>query len=215
VLYIEENEAFDENKFIINSPPLDPFLLDENNNPSNKIFYNHRLYKHYGSDFLFILANELSSKFDINLNILDALGERSEEQNRMDPSVEEVRSKLSCIKNVNILSNTYDRYIYREAIRGSLFSIAPYRENCVWAMSCVDSMAMGVPVIAPNIAWFKEFMPSDLCFFSIDEALGIAGKLISDKEFWIIKSNEAKKKVAQLSPALIAEMFLGVFSKGV
>lgn len=46
-LYKKNNLEFEKEKFIINPPPMDPFLQSNNPIPQKKCFYNHRLYKHY------------------------------------------------------------------------------------------------------------------------------------------------------------------------
>lgn len=212
-LYEKFLEPFDENKFIIAPPPLDPYLKDNNENPTKKAFYNHRLYKHYGSELFIELAQIINDNFDIEMNVLDALGERSEIQRRMDPSVDLARNKLSKINNVKIINSTFERSEYKRYMKGALFSIAPFRENCIWAMSCIDSMGMGVPVIAPKIAWFKEFMPSDLCFITVEEALQIVEKLVNDKEYWMSKSQQVKGIVSNLEASQIANVFLNTFQK--
>ncbi len=80
-------------------------------------------------------------------------------------------------------------------------------------MSCIDSLGMGVPVIAPDVAWFSEFIPKDLRYSSIDEAMDIIDKLINDSDFWRKKSAQANKLISSLSPESIANTFLDEFYK--
>lgn len=210
-LYDKFHIPFFDEKFIINPPPYDPFLLDNNTQCDKRIIYNHRLYKHYGTDFLFRLAENIISKYQVEIDVFDVLGERTEIQKRMDSSVDTARDTLSKMKNVKLINDTYNRRRYFECLKGSLFSIAPYRQNCIWAMSCIDSLGMGVPVIAPDIAWFSEYIPRDLRYSSVDEAMSIIDKLIKDHNYWKEKSIEANNLITSLSPELIANAFLDTF----
>lgn len=133
----------------------------------------------------------------------------------MDPSVTEARNELLTINNVNLVTSSFDRKIYKSFIDNSMFSIAPYRSNCIWAMSCIDSMGMSVPVIAPNIAWFKEIIPDDLLFSTEDEAIKIIKRLSTNSEYWKEKSAEMKKITQSLLPDQIANTFLTEFNKGI
>lgn len=207
------NADFDVNKIIINPPPVDPYLIDENENAVNKIFYNHRLYGHYGVDRFIEAAECVSERYNLEINVLDVLGNRSPDQNRMDNSVEEARDKLSKIENVRLVNDTYIRARYRDEIKNSLFSIAPYRENCIWAMACIDSMSLGVPVIAPNIAWYREVIPSDLLFNNIHEEINIIEKLLYDKKFWLIKRNESIEVTKKYYVEKVAQTFLVCFTQ--
>ena len=210
-LYKKYLKKFDKNKFIINPPPVDPDLLDNNIYPKNKIFYNHRLYKHYGTEVFFEIVKNILNNYKLEINVLDVLGERNEIQNRMDSSVNDAREIIHKMPEINYITDTFKRDRYRDVIQNSLFSIAPYRENCIWAMSCVDSMGMGVPVVAPKFAWFQEFMPPDLCYCNIEEAAVIIEKLIVDKKFWEEKSKQARNSVRNLMPRQVATKFLNVF----
>ena len=213
-LYAKYSIHFCEEKFKINPPPYDPFLLDNNTQCSKRIIYNHRLYRHYGTDFLFNLAKAITSKYNkIEVDVFDVLGERTAIQKRMDPSVDIARETLSKINGVKLINDTHKRARYYECLKGALFSIAPYRQNCIWAMSCIDSLGMGVPVIAPDVAWFSEFIPKDLRYSSIDEAMDIIDKLINDSVFWRKKSAQANKLISSLSPESIANTFLDEFYK--
>jgi hypothetical protein len=215
-LYNELNTKFPEEKYIINPPPKDPFLTNDNKvGLDNKAFYNHRLYKHYGSEFFVSLADAITDRFNIELNVFDVLGERSEVRQRMDPSVDIAKENLSKIPNVHIITDNLERSRYKKTMQGSLFSIAPFKENCIWAMSCIDSMSMGIPVIAPKTAWFDEFMPDDLKFTNIGEALRIIDKLKNNKVFWLEKSKEAMEKTRFLAPEERAHIFLTNFNKGI
>lgn len=208
----QKNVLYDKSRIIINPPPFDTLLIDNNQKHTNEVIYNHRLYKHYGSDFFYELANFMSEIDSINIKVLDVLGERSEIQDRMDPSVTIIRKKLKGLANVTFINDTYDRKKYKKELKNSFFSIAPYRLNCIWSMSCIDSLGMGVPVISPNIAWYKEIIPSSLRFNNIVEAKSIIYRLY-DNDFWNECSSMAQNSIKRYSPEIVSNVFLTYFSE--
>lgn len=211
-LHTDLGIAYCDEKYIINPPPRDPKFVSTSNTPiKNKVSYNHRLYANYGGDFFVDLANLLTEKFAITLNVFDVLGERSKERKNLDPSVEIIKEKLSKISQVNIID--MDRKSYREELKESLFAIAPLRKNAVWSMSCIDAMGMGIPVIAPKIAWFDEFFPEHFKFDSLESAVSLVDKLLTDELFWEKASVESIKKTEELVPMNIANKFLDNFER--
>ena len=98
-------------------------------------------------------------------------------------------------------------------MENALCCLAPYRKGCPWSMSCVDAMAQGIPCVAPDFDWFKEFIPSKLRFKNVDEAISIIVHLKYDKKFRIEMSQLCKNKTKILAPKKIAEKFLKEFSK--
>ena len=63
VLYNELGIKFVRRKFIINPPPCDKLFYDKPSRTNySKIVYNHRLYSHYGTDFLLDLIKQLKMK---------------------------------------------------------------------------------------------------------------------------------------------------------
>lgn len=211
-LHMDLSIDYCDEKFVINPPPRDPKFVSTSNTPiKNKVSYNHRLYANYGGDFFVDLANLLTRKFPINLNVFDVLGERSKERINLDPSVEIVKEKLSRLPRVNIIDT--DRGSYREELKGTLFAIAPLRKNAVWSMSCIDAMGMGIPVIAPKISWFDEFFPDHLKFDSLESAVSLVDKLLTDKLFWEKASAESIRKTEELIPVNIANKFITNFER--
>ena len=211
-LYFKMGLEFPEHKFIINPPPKDPKLMKTDNQlcHSKEIIYNHRLYSHYGGAFFLEFVGSIIEKCDVNVKVFDILGKRSEERKRLDPSVEIIKEQLQSIKQVEI--KTANRVEYVTEIKSARVAIAPYKNNAIWSMSCIDALSMGIPVVAPSFAWFDEFIPDYLKFTSIEEAVSIAHKLLTDDMFWKASSEEAVKLTEHLSPDIIATKFLETFN---
>jgi glycosyltransferase involved in cell wall biosynthesis len=202
-------------KIKIVPPPFDPMMIEEPKlqNKRDKVVYNHRLYGHYGTGSFVDLSKRINNETDLKVEVFDTLGQRSPERVKLDNSVEILRGQLEEIDCVDVINDGGDRGQYKKNLSGALCSIAPNKPTAVWAMSCIDSMGMGVPVVAPNTAWFAEFVPKDLQFNNDDQAMHIITKLYKDDKFWLEKSEECKQKISRLAPKKIADKFLNNFSE--
>lgn len=204
----------DENKLKILPPPYDPLML--NDDPStvrSKVVYNHRLYKHYGTESFINIAKKLAIVLPVDIHVFDILGQRSPERIKLDNSVEVFKDQLMLLERVKLINDGGDRVEYKKNLSNALCSVAPKKPTSIWAMSCIDSMGMGIPVVAPNVAWFAEFISKDLLFNSEDEAVDIIAHLYRDKDFWLQKSQEARAKIQALSPKETALRFLYHFEE--
>lgn len=211
-LYRYFSVAFPEDRFEIIPPPRDPYLIDHpNHRCSSTIVYNHRLYKHYGTQFLLNLATLLSQKITATINVLDILGSRTLERKQLDDSVDILKEQLQAMPSVHVTNNGLNRYSYKGELLKARCILAPYRLACTWSMSCIDSMGMGIPVIAPDIAWFKEIIPADLRFKTLEEAVTIIEKIMKDDEYWNQKSLEVRAQTTTLAPEIIAKKILNKF----
>ncbi len=197
-------------KFVIAPPPKDPLLADEKysvNASGRHIIYNHRLYAHYGTEYFIQLIPFLTS-LNTHVTVLDILGKRSPERKSMDASPDLLRQKLLNIPNVNVIDGGAYGDSYREILKTARFGLAPYRINCSWSMSCIDLMSVGKPVIAPNMAWFKEFIPAPLLFKNPQQARTLSMRLLDDERFYSEMSLLSYEKTKSLEPKAIADIFL-------
>jgi glycosyltransferase involved in cell wall biosynthesis len=166
--------------------------------------YNHRLYAHYGTaDFV-----ALAARLRCQIWVMDVMGERNDARVGLDPSPEVFRGQLGRLPHVSVLSDNGDRDTYRSILARADFGLAPFRPGCTWSMSVVDCHAMGVPVVAPRMAWMREAIAEDLLFDELSQAAEIADRLLGDDEFWACQSAHAAETTHRLAPELIAEEYL-------
>ncbi|MGI5438666.1 glycosyltransferase family 1 protein [Streptomyces shenzhenensis] len=171
--------------------------------------YNHRLYEHYGTGKFSVLARRLVAEESVlQLRVMDLFGKRSPERIQLDPSPEVYTEELAVLPRVTIEYDGGDRSRYRALLASSHFGIAPFRPGCPWSMSVIDCQAMGMPVIAPRTGWLAEHIHPDLLFDTVDEAVGIAARLATDKEFYSLHSKQAHESTADLAPAVVAARYL-------
>lgn len=209
----------DNNNYRILPPPFDPVLYSQNVGPRNTsdVIYNHRLYQHYGADFLPGMADGLKS-LNAPFVILDVLGDRGAERKRLDPYPDEIKDRLLAIEGVEISTEGSDRVKYKGRIDDCAFGLAPIRRGTPWSMSCIDLMCAGKPVIAPvwgqeNPGWYAEVLPQELLFnaYKPDTAVAIADRLLNDQEFYIRMASQCQESANTFSPANIANQFIREF----
>jgi glycosyltransferase involved in cell wall biosynthesis len=184
-LFNRHNIDLNKKEIVILPPPYDIFISQGKQAENSKnILYNHRLYKQYGTDFLIDFASTINPKFDWTIIVTDLLHNRSRNRKNLDVTVDKYKTRLSTLQNVEIRTDGNNRETYRDIICNSKISLAPFRQNCTWSMSVIDCMSVGVPVVAPNFAWFSEFIPHELLFGSMDELVKLSKKLFIDKVFY-------------------------------
>ena len=90
---------------------------------------------------------------------------------------------------------------------------APLRKACVWSMACMDCMGLGIPVIAPNMAAFPEFVPQSLLYKNKRQLNKIISKLQTNNVFVKQVSEQCFKSAHEYSPEKIAEQLSYEFNK--
>jgi glycosyltransferase involved in cell wall biosynthesis len=77
-------------------------------------------------------------------------------------------------------------------------------------MSIIDLHAMGVPVVAPRMAWMAEAVHEDLLFdpHDIDSAVTLADRLAQDPAFWATHSRHAHDSTLHLAAERVAARYL-------
>ncbi len=216
---IEALEAFripyEEEKFRLLPPPFDPFLLSNGETgepPEKSILYNHRLYKHYGTEFFLDVIRMMEDRKDVRFMVADLLSSRNGTRKKLDHHVDRYRSILRTRPNVSFARNK-TRVEYKKALDMCRIGLAAHRKMAVWSMSAVDCLGMGVPVIAPNFASYPEFVPAGLLYNTMDELKEITNALLESDESWAVSSQESKCKIRSFSPSNITESFLKVVEK--
>ena len=183
-------------------PPYDPFLYNRFNvkaDKSNIIIYNHRLYYSYGTDKLLEIIDYNKEKF---FYVLNPMSNRSKQRESLNNTPSFYVKKLDMLKNVKVINGSI-REVYKSAILQSKVGLACYRKACVWSMSAVDCICLNVPVIAPDFAAYKEFIPKFLRFRTIEEAKLLINKLINDKDFYFYSIKKSRLILKRLSPNAI------------
>lgn len=156
------------------SPPVESELFLDNPEKENKtkprILYNQRLYKHYGTEALIKVFEDLSKQHDFDLVITDPTGQRSIQRTRLDPAVNEFRSYLSSLSFVKV-EHCVTRDDYHRLLRSIDAAVAPIKPSALWSMAVADVLAVGSPVFCPEMGAFPELVPNtpDLLFNGPEE----------------------------------------------
>ncbi len=204
---------YDEKKLHLLPPPFDPYMMANGENgkpPEKSILYNHRLYKHYGTEFFLEVIRMMEDRKDVRFMVADLLASRNGSRKKLGQGyVEYYRSILSSSPNVSFANNK-TRAEYKQAIDRCRIGLAAHRKMAVWSMSAVDCLGMGVPVIAPNFASYPEFVPANLLYNSIDEFKEIANTLLESDKSWTLASEDSKSKIRSFSPSSITDRLLKV-----
>ena len=186
-------------------PPADPalFVRERGAAPQNRrVLFNHRLYDSYGTkDFIEFVRSNLS--LNLELVIANPMANRSEQRTLFNNSPRKNLEAMTAL-GAQVHDGTADRQKYRSTIESCRVAVAAFRRTCVWSMSVVDCMSMGVPVIAPSYAAYGEFVPKLLRFYTLDEATLLLQRLLDDDSFWL----EASASVRSRSQVLRPESFL-------
>lgn len=182
-------------------PPYDPYMYEEVNISEtlkkDNIIYNHRLYKSYGTDKLLeIIEENQNNKFIVT----NPMSNRSKNREKFNNTPQEFVEILSKYNNVTLVDGSKSRKQYKEYILKGRIAIAPARSACVWSMAAIDSICVGMPVIAPNYASYVEFIPSYLRFDTLTEANRLIGKLLTDKTFFEKAIMDSRKILTSISP---------------
>ena len=175
--------------------PYDPFIATPIEvNKEKNILYNHRLYKQYGTDFLIEFAKRTLNE-GWKIIVTDILNNQNKKRTVLDYSSLNYKEQLFSLSNVTITDKGNKRSDYKKLIYSSMISLAPFRWNCTWSMSVIDCMCAGLPVVAPRIAWFKEFIPNELLFDNHADLFKLSKFLFKDKSFYTEMSNIVKASV--------------------
>ncbi len=211
------NITLNKKKILVLPCPTDPYFVTEEKrdfSTAKQVLYNHRLYKQYGTEFLIQLIKDLQDE-NIKFIITDFFSKRNADRKRLEKTVDEYKKQLSKYKNVVFKIDGDNRESYKHKIvLKACIGLAPYRVNANWSMGSVDCLGVGIPVVAPNLATFPEFVPSRLLFNNKREAIRLIKKLLTEKEFWESCSEECKKKVKKFLPNVMAEKFINYISYG-
>ena len=194
---------------VVLHPPYDDQIRVDNieKKERKKILYNHRLYDSYGTDkFIeFVKTNH-----DMKFVVTDPMANRGKEREKYNNSPKQNRNILEEMKNVSVFDGG-DHKKYIDIIDDCCCAIAPYRESCVWSMSVIDCYCRGVPVVAPCIAAFEEFVPKQLLYRDVEQEKKLIIRLIEDSNFWRESVLMCKRFLGGLSPELTVKEIIRLF----
>ncbi|KDM90011.1 glycosyltransferase family 1 protein [Photobacterium galatheae] len=178
-------------KVFISPPPVDSRMVKSDKLRRREIIYNHRLYKHYGTEEFIEKISLLSEKTNFTLKVCDPMPSRSRERNRLDPYVSQIKSHIQELPFSEIFNEGYNRDKYCDQILSARLAIASFRKGAVWSMSVLDCLSLGTPVLAPDIACYRELVPESMLFRNDQEFFQKAEKILNCEETFHQMSTEA------------------------
>lgn len=192
-------------------PPLDEDLLtgDFVFKTGKYILYNHRLYESYGTSFF---VDFVDYHVEYNFIVANPMCNRSSARRKFNSSPEKYNTILAGKSNVKLI-NGGERCAYRDAIDMCRCAIVPYRTACVWSMSIADCYCRYVPVVAPKIGFYEEFVPSDLLFCTKQEESEIINELLVNDDFWLKSVKQCREFLQKIVPETIIDNFLNIVNK--
>ena len=199
-----------EKEIYIVPPPHDPLLFIQERATGNKIIYNHRLYESYGVVELLSLVERLS---DISFLITNPMMNRSIDRYFSSTIPETYASLLKIKNNVTLVDGSESRLKYKDYLRDGFLSIAAYRPACVWSMAAIDCIGMNMPVVAPNFAAYKEFIPSILRYNNFEEEISLINKLQNDSSFYMKCLVQSRKVLRLLTPEKIYKTIVSIIGE--
>lgn len=213
------NIPYDSKKIIVIAPPADPSFLDKKNkyittlkNRKNYI-YNHRLYKTYGTQDFIDIFDGLHKRFGIQCVVLDPMQKRSQKRASQNNTPADFVKIMSKMPGMSIAQNNKTRAEYKSILNSGFACFAPLRKACVWSMACMDCIGLGIPVIAPNMAAFPEFVPQSLLYKNKRQLNKIISKLQTNNVFVKQMSEQCFKSAHEYSPKKIVEQLSYEFNK--
>ena len=207
-----------KNKIKIISPPVDnelfcDFNMYKQSEHSLSFFYNHRLYKSYGSEEFIKFGQQMIRLCKLECMISDCMPNRSANRAVLNGSPEYFKSLLQKTKGFSVINGNVSREIYRANILRNLFAVAAFRKSCVWSMAAMDCLCLGVPVIAPNYASYAEFIPKDSLFNNFEEALQIVRRIQTDGVFRNKVSEQSFLSAKKYRAEKISLAFIKLFER--
>lgn len=197
---------------LVAAPPADPrFTAARPPTPprSRKIIYNHRLYGHYETRAFVDFMKDLRRRIAFELVICDPMPNRSEARDRLDDSVGVLRQYIHD-SHVGTIHPGGDRHHYRSLLNEARLGFSSFQRGCVWSMSMMDLMGLGIPVVAPRYGAYPELVPQSLIFDTLDEAEALTEAMLTDDDRW----SEASALVMAASRRHTAEAFRSTFVEG-
>lgn len=216
LLHAAEYHRIDLTKeiFVI-PPPIDPMMLGEGEPslPENrKVVYNHRLYATYGTAEFIDFVQRLEN---IQLVVTDPMANRSEKRNSLSASPAAFRQLIRSLPQAQLFDGGKSRIYYRSLLKGARVGVGAFRKACVWSMSAIDCIGLGIPVIAPRYAAYPELIPDQLLFDDEQQAIEITHRLLNDDEFWRESITKSQSILPDLMPERIAKRIIDIFKNGV
>ncbi len=190
-------------------PMLDPMIFrigDPTPPPRRTLVYNHRLYQSYGTDE-FLSYIDMIHDLDVDVLVADPMPRRSSSRALFNDSPTLYRTLIREKPRTRILNGGTSREAYRDILLEARVGLAAPRKACVWSMSSIDCLSLGIPVLAPSYGAYPEFIPSDLLFTTWEEAKQKLGMLMNDDVHWLEKSKESQEMANKFSIAQFYKTF--------
>lgn len=70
-------------------------------------------------------------------------------------------------------------------------------------MAAIDCIGMNIPVIAPDIASYQEFIPVSLRYGQLEEQIDLINRLKNNRDFYETSLQESRKILSVLSPEMV------------
>lgn len=210
---------YDASKFLVIAPPADPIFITSNNDYNkltknrSRYVYNHRLYKTYGTEHFINTFSKLHERFHIECIVLDPMLNRDSKRASQNNTPAIFRRTMDHTPGFIIAKNNSNRTQYKKILNDAIACFAPLRKTCVWSMACMDCMSLGIPVIAPYIASFPEFVPKQLLYKTDSELYQIINKMQTDDNFKKQASNTCFKSAHNYTADKIAAKLYKEFNK--
>jgi glycosyltransferase involved in cell wall biosynthesis len=204
-------------KMIAIPPPID-FPVESSVAPPPPgipiVIYNHRLYRHYGTERLidWIEAFRSLSGKHFNLLVTDPLSNRSSEQDRLDPSVSASRERLRELSYASVVT-PQSRKEYLMTLRATTVGLAPFRDAPPWSMASLDIMACGRPLLAPSSGPFPEILGGreSLLFRNFDDFCWKLDRLLRSRESWLEEANYCLARAQNFHRSVLIDRYIDLF----
>lgn len=204
-------------KFVNINPPISIDQTQENKTNSRykkkTLIYNHRLYKHYGTEEIFKWLNDLyQQRKDFQVIVTDPTGKRTKERKLLNKDVDIFKNYLKNLPFVKI-RHIKNRDEYYKTLWKSYLGLGPLKPSALWSMSVVDLMACMKPVLAPNCACFPEMLEnrSNLIFTNKNEFLEKINRLLDDKDLYSSEQTACYNLALKYSDKTVAQKFMDSF----
>ncbi len=191
--------------------PVKPILQGK-----TRLFYNHRLYDHYGTKVMAQWLQELIRLNGARCEVLVSSPHagRTLAQSQLDATVDENESMFSRMEGIRLVRPT-TRSEYLAHLLTCHAGIGPLRPAAPWSMSVVDCMVAGVPPLVFNSGCFPEIMRScpELLFSTRAEFLDKAQYIIENPTFRDSLASKCCQRTVDWHPRTIASEFLQIIER--
>lgn len=190
------------------------YTADQFDTPT--IVYNHRLYKHYGTETFFTWMDEYYRDYSqqVQVVVTDPTFGRSQKRIQLDPHVSKIKKWIEALPFV-VHKHSATRDEYYRTIHRSHIGIGPLKPSALWSMSVVDAMVCRKPVLCSRYAAFPEIVgdKADLLFSSKKEFFEKLTALLDGGDRYQENAEYCKKRADMFDIKKTVHKFLEVFEE--